>query len=214
MIGTESVGRVVRRAAPPRWGRWAAWLHGLRDGRRGLPDVPPPPALPEHQAAVTPYVTEQQATARRAVEQLRARLMYRERRLIADLGTRAVHVVIEYRERGRPAPAALAGFGERVAEWHAHADVCRCRAAAVLEQVNQHLARYWDAVRRHHPDVPDPAPAHLAHWGPAPLRLDPSWDRPDSWLAPRDAATATVLTRALELLDAAHSLSGTPGGGN
>ncbi|MEO3753746.1 hypothetical protein [Streptomyces sp. B6B3] len=194
------MGRVVRRATPPPRARWAASLHGWRDGRHGLPHVPPPPA-PSEPRAVTPYISEQRATARRAIEQLRARLMYRERHLVTEIRRRAAHVVAEYDHRGRPAPAALAGFGERVGEWRAQVDVCRYRATAVTEQINQQIARYWDAVRRNHRDVPDPPPAYLEHWGPAPLLLDASWEHPDSWLCPPGTEVPTALARALELLD-------------
>lgn len=201
VIKTENVRRVVQRARLTRWAQWTARIRGWRDGRSGLPHVPPPGPLPVGQeSTVTPYIREQRATARRAVEQLRSRLLHRQQRLITDIRYQAAQVVAQYDARRQPAPAALARFGARVGEWHAEVDVCRHRAAAVHEQVNQQIAGYWDAVRRHHRDVPDPAPAHLDHWAPAPLELDPSWHRPDSWLADPAAGTGDVTARALELL--------------
>lgn len=204
MIRTESVGRVVRRAEPPWRARWTARTRGRRDGYRGLPHVPEfVPVLPGPEAPVTDYIRERQATARRAVEQLRSRLLDREWILITDIRRQAVLVVTQYDVRRQPAPAALAGFGGRVAEWRTKADVCRCRATAVTEQINQQIACYWDALRRHHRDVPEPAPAYLARWAPAPLELDPGWRQPDTWLSDPGTPTATVsaLARALQLLD-------------
>jgi hypothetical protein len=201
MIRTENIGRAVRRAEPPVTALWAARIKGRRDGFRGLPHVPPPAPLPPGaEVAVTGYIRQQRATAGRAAEQLRARLLDREWRLIADIRSQAVQVVTQYDVRGRPAPAALARFGRQVGEWRTKADVCRCRALAVHERINQQIACYWDAVRRHHRDVPDPAPAHLAHWAPARLELDPSWYRPDVWLS-GSATPVSATARALEVLD-------------
>ncbi|MDT0309012.1 hypothetical protein RM780_18900 [Streptomyces sp. DSM 44917] len=205
MIRTESVGRVVRRAAPPHLARWTARHRGRRDGLAGIPHVPPQGQV---ESPETPFVREQHATARRAAEQLRSRLLDREWRLVADLRYQAVQVVAQYDVRGREAPAGLAKFGARVGEWRAKADVCRYRARAVTEHANQQLARYWDEVRRHHRDLPDPAPAYLAGWGPARVELDPSWADPDLWLSaptggPEAEAPpgASAIHRALYLLD-------------
>lgn len=203
MIRTENVNRVVRQAAAGGWALRAARFRGRRDGRRGLPHVPPRGTAPTGpEAAVSAYVAEQRATAGRAVEQLRSRLLDREWRLVTDIRYQAVQVVDHYDARGLTAPAALARFGQRVGEWRTRADVCRYRAAAVTEQFNQRIACYWDAVRRHHRDVPDPAPPYLAHWTPAPVALDESWSRPDAWLwAATDGTTASATARALRLLN-------------
>ncbi|GAB2881051.1 hypothetical protein [Streptomyces mayteni] len=203
MIRTDNVNRVVRNAVPPRTALWAARIRGRRDGRSGLPHVPEPTDLPLAQGTVvTAFVREQRATAYRAVEQLRSRTLDRERRLITRIRREAVHVVERYEGRGRPAPAALAGFGERVGEWRAKADVCRCRAVAVTEEINQLVCCYWDAVRRHHRDIADPAPPHLAHWAPARLELDATWRESDSWLIEPAAGELSHTARALAILDA------------
>ncbi|MDT0318974.1 hypothetical protein [Streptomyces millisiae] len=213
MIRTENVNRVVRHAAPPRTALWAARIRGWRDGRRGLPHVPPPTDIPLGPGTVvTAFVREQRATADRAVEQLRSRMLDRERRLITGIRYQAVHVVEQYDGRSRPAPAALARFGERVGEWRAKADVCRCRAVAVTERANQVISCYWDAVRRYHRDVPDPAPAHLAHWAPARLELDVSWRESDSWLVEPATGRTSVTARALEILDTRPTAGRTRGG--
>ncbi|WP_165955967.1 hypothetical protein [Streptomyces hainanensis] len=202
MIRTENVNRVVRNAVPPRTALWGARIRGRRDGRQGLPHVPPPTEAIDQRAVVTAFVREQRATADRAVEQLRSRMLDRERRLITDIRREAVSVVRRYDGLGRPAPAALAGFGERVGEWRAKADVCRCRAVAVTAVIDQLICCYWDAVRRHHRDIPDPAPAHLAHWAPARLELDASWRESDSWLIEPTAVEFSRTARALAILDA------------
>ncbi|UED87450.1 hypothetical protein [Streptomyces profundus] len=212
MIRTENVNRVVRQAAAGRWALRGARRQGLRDGARGLPHVPRPGPLPlAAGSAVSSYVTEQRATAGRAVEQLRSRLLHREWRLVTEIRYQAVQVVTHYDARGLTAPAALARFGQRVGEWRTKAEVCRYRAGAVTEQFNQRIACYWDAVRHHHRDVPDPAPAYLAHWAPAPVELDATWLRPDGWLTLTDGTSVSATGRALELLDG-HGRT-TPRGG-
>ncbi|RMI29221.1 hypothetical protein [Streptomyces triticirhizae] len=201
MIRTENVNRAARLAAVRGGARLRARARGRRDGRRGLPHVPPPGAAPvAPEAAVSAYVAEQRAGAARAVEQLRSRFLDREWRLATAIRSEAVRVTDYYDRLGLTAPAALACFGHRVGEWRSKADVCRHRAAAVVEQYNQRVACYWDAVRRHHRDVPDPAPPYLAHWSPAPIALDASWERPVAWLwALEDEGSATA--RAVELLN-------------
>ncbi|WP_062212882.1 hypothetical protein [Streptomyces sp. NBRC 109706] len=202
MIRTENVNRVARQAAAGHRALRKARAQGLRDGARGLPHVPAPePRSVSPGSAVSAYVTEQRATAQRAVEQLRSRLLRREWRLVTEIRYQAVQVVTHYDERGLTAPAALARFGQRVGEWRTKADLCRYRATAVTEHFNQRIACYWDAVRHNHRDVPDPAPAYLAHWAPAPVELDAGWLRPDSWLTTADGTSASATGRALWLLD-------------
>ncbi|SFK21802.1 hypothetical protein SAMN05192584_104287 [Streptomyces pini] len=179
-------------------------LAGARAG-----DAPPDPPLP-------PYVLGLRSRADRGNSRLRARMLAANRGLSARIQAESVRVVIQYAERGRPAPAALARYGEMVARWRSTAAVHRAMAQELVDRTNWLLACYWDSAwqrarRQAEEDVPaDSAERRPTRWLPGRVRLDPTWHRVDDWLdtdcwyqQPESTPDAqrSALRQALAILD-------------
>ncbi|GLF96576.1 hypothetical protein [Streptomyces yaizuensis] len=208
MISTDSVNGVARRG---RLGRTAAFLagrRGRRDGARGIPRLPHRDGVPlaaglaeTDQLLVTPYVTTIQMGARRSTEQMRAALIRREQKRIAQLRAESVRVVTQYDIRREPLPAALARYGRWVGEWRTRTDLCRARAQAVVDRANQQLACYWHGVLLEHEPLSLLERRPVPEWLPGRVELGVDWRLPDVWLLDDDDSGASATSRALCLLD-------------
>ncbi|WP_262701155.1 MULTISPECIES: hypothetical protein [Streptomyces] len=215
MITTDSVNGVVRRGRLGRTARFAARWRGRRDGARGVPRVPlpappeeergktPPPPIepPAPELLITPYVMEVRTGVRRATEQMRAALIGREHALLSRLRAESVRVVTQYDVREDPRPAALARYGHWMGQWRTSVDRCRSHAQAVVDQANQRLACYWDAVRETHHQLSRLPRRPPGDWLPGRVELDGSWYQPDVWLLDDDDSAGTATSRALHILE-------------
>ncbi|MFH0240944.1 hypothetical protein ACGRHY_00545 [Streptomyces sp. HK10] len=172
-------------------------------------DTPPEPPLP-------PYVLGLRARADRGNARLRARMLAANRGLSTRIQAESVCIVIQYSERGRPAPAALARYGEMVARWRSTAAVHRVMAQELVDRANWLLACYWDSAwqraRRQAQEgvTAGSAERRPTRWLPGRIRLDPTWHRVDDWLdtdcwyeQPESAPAAQrpALRQALAILD-------------
>ncbi|WP_151774802.1 hypothetical protein [Streptomyces abyssomicinicus] len=202
-----------RRVRPGFVSRAAARFHGrrdaadlvslLREARGGR--VPSDVALPPHALGIRSEVERGNA-------RLRRRMLVDGHVLVTAIQSESVRIVTQYTVRGRPAPAALARYGQMVADWRNRAAVQRAKAQELADQANQLLACYWDAAwQRARRDMdPDDSPLdehRPAGWLPGAVTLDASWHRcddwldTDSWYGTRSAADRPAVQQALALLD-------------
>ncbi|MGW6456740.1 hypothetical protein ACWF94_12590 [Streptomyces sp. NPDC055078] len=225
MIRADSVNRVVRQGRLGRLARATASRRGRRDGAQGTPrvllaeaarrygdvDEVPLSALPDAELLITPYVVEVRTTARRTTEQMRSALIRREHELISLLRAESVRVVNQYCVREDPMPAALARYGHWVGQWRTSTDHCRAHAQAVVDQANQQLTCYWDALLATHPQLSRLARRPPADWLPGRMELDGSWRAPGVWLLDDDESGGTATARALRILDRQNTGARTDG---
>ncbi|WP_211285498.1 hypothetical protein [Streptomyces thermovulgaris] len=164
--------------------------------------------------ALPPYVLGLRAEVQRGSARLRTRMLKANRRLNTVIQSESVRIVTQYTKRGRPAPAALARYGEMVASWRNAAAVHRAMAQELVDQTNQLLACYWDAAwqrarRKNEIAAHELDERRPTEWLPGEIALDPTWHRVDDWLItdrwygqqPSDEAARPAVLQALAILD-------------
>jgi hypothetical protein len=176
--------------------------HGRRDGRRGLPQLPSrlnaDGSVP---MAETPALARVQGRVDQIAKQHVVWLKDQHADLVAEIQVRASEVVYRQDVTGGSLTRAQTGrFLAALSLWSEAASAQRARVQAVAAWGSQQVGWYWAAVQRHHvrlraiarqredPPVtlwspkpgapPQPVQIDLSAWRPAPVRLDPEWDRP------------------------------------
>ncbi|MEU3418891.1 MULTISPECIES: hypothetical protein [Streptomyces] len=211
MINKGRINVRVQRRRAGRLSSLRARFHGRRDAdglREMLADAYAGGAPSDED--LPPYVLGLHAQVRHSTARLRSRTLAAHRALHIRIQSESVRVVNQYTERGEPTPAALARFGEWVAEWRSAASVCRQQAQQLTDEANQLIACYWDAawVRARRGDrVGGRRPTG---WLPGRMTLDGTWAHlddgllSDRWYAPdapgRDTDPSAV-AQALHILD-------------
>ncbi|MEV8451287.1 hypothetical protein AB0467_01470 [Streptomyces sp. NPDC052095] len=198
---------------------WRSRITAAQDRRQGRRDAPvlrarltaPGGTADPYRELLTPYVQGIRAGAERGTDQLRSRLLRTESELCTRIHAESVRVVAQYDIRQEQAPAALARYGGLIGVWRASTEVYRFRAAVLVHEANQRLARYWAAVLTElHPLpggvlFPPGDPRRL----PGRVELDESWQHTDDWLrgdgvpqgSPLRHGAEHPVTRALAILD-------------
>ncbi|SOE08135.1 hypothetical protein [Streptomyces sp. Ag109_G2-15] len=211
MISKGRIGVRGRRLRAGYLSSFRARFHGRRDAD-GLRDL-----LTDALAGSTPtddnlppYVLGLRAQVLRSTARLRSRTLASHRALHIRIQAESVRVVTQYTVRGEQAPAALARFGQWVAEWRSAASVCRQQAQQLADEGNQLLACYWDAAwarYRQGGDLDEKRPTGLL---PGRITLDRTWNHlddgllSDRWYAPETAghdADPSAVAQALHILD-------------
>ncbi|GGS90867.1 hypothetical protein [Streptomyces cinerochromogenes] len=214
MINKARINVRVRRLKTGRLSSLRARFHGRRDAA-GLRELLRDTAAGRTPAdtGLPPYVLGLHARVRRGSARLRSRTLAAHRDLYVRIQAESVRVVTQYTVRRDPAPAALARYGRSVAEWRSAAAVCRQQAQQLVDEANQLIACYWDAVwTRAQADgggdgeAGGPPPGRL----PGEITLDPTWANlddsllSDRWYAPQDVgrhADPSAVAQALHILD-------------
>jgi hypothetical protein len=194
-----------------------AWLSatwaGIRDARRGLPQLlvsasSDGPLRP----AKSLYRDLLQSSAAEAAHRRRARLFGTDARLAAEVFV-AAGVVVEQDQAGSCTEIHRARFRRSLTRWAMRANAHGEWAKATEAQANQRLTCYWRAVSRHHArlrELTRQGAVDVSGWRPEPITLDPGWPSPlellKHWAVDRHAADAHeygVLVRALEIVNVA-----------
>ncbi|MFF5533411.1 hypothetical protein ACFY71_13125 [Streptomyces cinerochromogenes] len=216
MINKARINVRVRRLKAGRLSSVRARFHGRRDAA-GLREFLADAAAGRTPAdnSLPPYILGLHARVRRGSARLRSRTLAAHRDLYVRIQAESVRVVTQYTVRRDPAPAALARYGKSVAEWRSAAAVCRQQAQQLVDEANQLIACYWDAVWTRAQDNggggdggaggPRP-PGRL----PGEITLDHTWTDlddgllSDRWYAPeggRRHADPSAVAQALHILD-------------
>ncbi|GAB3968098.1 hypothetical protein GCM10029978_036860 [Actinoallomurus acanthiterrae] len=207
MAKSESIRPVTTVARVTRRDLRAAAAQGAEDGRRGLP-VPPARLDELTKPPMTGYLGAVRAAADQASYELQAELRSKSTGKITEIYALGEVLVFTHDIQRRPSPGHRGRFLAAMTAWSTEVELCRRRAEAAVRHADQLAQWYWTHLVREHPALGARTEGGLARdWRPAPVELDPVWDKPDHlFFLNVDAESDPMAARMLRTIERAMAI--------